>query len=260
MRDKLLAGDATRFAQRLTDLGWDALAEAGPLAAILHGSLATGEYVAGRSDVDLLLVVERPLSDAQAGALLEALRAVDQAGPPLDFRVVTSAVAASPTSSPPLELYFGRHPGEPDEIETHSPGEPDLVVEFWAARRNGRSLCGAEPCEVIGPVPDEWIVGYGLSLLDRWRALADDDANAELMVLTACRIWHFAAVGEIASKSAAAAWALIQVPTLAAIPAALRRRAGEAGVAITAAEVADVLAAARRAADVDALLPRTSRQ
>src|SRR5919204_460856 len=35
------------------------------VAAILHGSLTLGDFTPGRGDVDLLLVVERPLSDKQ---------------------------------------------------------------------------------------------------------------------------------------------------------------------------------------------------
>jgi hypothetical protein len=247
MRNGLIAEEAMAFAQRLADVERDVLAEAGPLAVILHGSLVTGDFVPGRSDVDLLFVVERALTDDQTGRLLDALRRANNRGLPLDLRVVTRAVAASPTMSPPMEFYLGRHPGEPDEIEIRSTGEPDLVVEFWVARRHGRSLSGREPHEIIGPVPDAWVLGYGLRLLDRWADLTDDDANAELMVLTACRIWRFAAVGEIASKSAAARWAFGQVPTLSAIPAALRRRAGEAGVTITKREVGDVLVTARSA-------------
>jgi len=257
MRNALIAEDAMAFAQRLADVEWDVLAEAGPLAVILHGSLVTGDFVPGRSDVDLLFVVEHALTDDQTGRLLDALREADHRGLPLDLRVVTRAAAASPTMSPPMEFYLGRHPGEPDEIEMRSTGEPDLVVEFWVARRHGRSLRGPEPREIIGPVPDTWVLGYGLRLLDRWGDLTDDDANAELMVLTACRIWRFAAVGEIASKSAAARWAFGQVPTLSAIPAALRRRAGEAGVTITDREVGDILATAKRA--TKARLSATSR-
>jgi hypothetical protein len=49
-------------------------------------------------------------------------------------------------------------------------------------------------------------------------------------------IWRYAAVGEIASKSAVARRAFGQVPTMAAIPAALRRHAGGAGVTITERE------------------------
>ena len=42
---------------------------------ILHGSLTLGDYVPGRSDVDLLVVVDAPLTDAQVAQLLALVRA-----------------------------------------------------------------------------------------------------------------------------------------------------------------------------------------
>ncbi|MEV4216685.1 nucleotidyltransferase domain-containing protein [Nonomuraea sp. NPDC049725] len=52
------------------------LAEVGPVVPLValwaHGSLARGDYQPGRSDLDLVAVVERPLTDAERGRL-EAL-------------------------------------------------------------------------------------------------------------------------------------------------------------------------------------------
>jgi hypothetical protein len=66
-------------------------------AVILHGSLTLDDYVPGRSDVDLLVVVEEPLSDAQLDALTEAVGG-NRPGAPgrVDLRVVTREVACSP--------------------------------------------------------------------------------------------------------------------------------------------------------------------
>ena len=40
---------------------------------ILHGSLTLDDYVPGCSDVDLLVVIDDPLSDARLAALTEAI-------------------------------------------------------------------------------------------------------------------------------------------------------------------------------------------
>jgi predicted nucleotidyltransferase len=40
---------------------------------ILHGSLTLGDYIPGRSDVDLLVVIDDPLTDAQLDALTAAV-------------------------------------------------------------------------------------------------------------------------------------------------------------------------------------------
>jgi hypothetical protein len=154
-----------------------------------------------------------------------------------------------------MELSFGRHEDEPDESEARASAEPDLVVELRMARSHGRSLAGAAPHDVIGPIPDEWITRYCTRLLERWEGLADDDRHADLMVLTACRIWCFAVTGNIESKASAGRWVFDRAPSLWAIPAALRRHAGERDTFIGEPRVRDVLAAAKRAVEASRTAP-----
>ena len=102
-------------------------------AVILHGSLTLGDYVPGRSDVDLLVVVDDPLTDAQVTALTQAVAALRPRAPGrVDLRVVTRQVAASPTPAPPMEAYIEITPDPSSDpyIERRHPGERDLVVEF----------------------------------------------------------------------------------------------------------------------------------
>jgi hypothetical protein len=74
---------------------------------ILHGSLTLDDYVPGCSDVDLLVVIDDPLSDARLAALTEAISSRRAEAPgPVDLRLVTRQVAASPTvgtAAPGLE-------------------------------------------------------------------------------------------------------------------------------------------------------------
>ena len=148
-----------------------------------------GSYTAARSDIDLLVVVDRPLGDDEL-ATLEKLVVSAAASVPggVDFRVVTRAEAASPTQAPAMELYVGLHPRGTPEIEQRVAGERDLVAEFSLVRAAGRSLIGDEPSTIVGAVPDEWVVAYGDEHLARWQRLTDDAEHAELMVLTSCRI------------------------------------------------------------------------
>jgi hypothetical protein len=129
-------------------------------AVILHGSLTIGDYLPGRSDVDLLAVVDGPLDDARLDALTGAV-----AGEPpparVDLRVVTRKLAAAPTPAPPMEAYLELTPGSGVQVERRHPGERDLVVEFSVCRAHGRSLVGAPPAELIGEVPPAWVVAVG---------------------------------------------------------------------------------------------------
>ena len=94
---------ALEFAEELARACAGALGET-VAGVILHGSLTLDDYLPGRSDVDLLVVVDHPLSDAQLAAMTEAMASRRAKAPgPVDLRLVTRQVAASPTpaGSPP---------------------------------------------------------------------------------------------------------------------------------------------------------------
>jgi predicted nucleotidyltransferase len=195
-----LAGAARAAALRVAEALARACAAAlgrAVAAVILHGSLTLDDYVPGHSDVDLLVVVDEPLGDAQVAALTEALASRRAEAPgPVDLRVVTLRVAASPTPTPPMEAYLRLTPTSGVRLEERRhAGERDLVVELSVCRAHGRSLLGGAPTELIGEVPDRWVVAAGDAQLADWQAIGDDPPYAELTVLTACRVWRFATEG-----------------------------------------------------------------
>jgi Domain of unknown function (DUF4111)/Nucleotidyltransferase domain len=237
---------ARRFAETLA--GSCATALGGAVAGvILHGSLTLGDYLPGRSDVDLLVVVDEPLSDARVAALTEAMASCRTKAPgPVDLRLATWQVAASPIPAPPLEAYLRLTSTSGVRLEERRhPGERDLVVELSVCRAHGRGLLGAAPAELIGEVPDRWVVAAGDAQLADWQAIGDDPPYAELTVLTACRVWRFAEEGRHASKAAAAQWALRRDPTLGVVGDALRQRHRDPAHRIDAAQVQRLLALVR---------------
>jgi hypothetical protein len=210
-----------RAAERLADLCADVIGD-GLRSVVLHGSLVVGGFRPGRSDLDLLLVVDEGLSDAQATALEAAVTTSDtENAVGIDLHVVTADVARAPTRNPALELHVGRYAGGVEV--TRRVHDPDLLTELSMARADGRALLGAAPSEVIEPVPASWVVDRNRSWLERWRRLTDDKKNAAFMVLTACRMWRFAVEGVHSSKVAAAAWALDRDPSLHAVRQALQQ-------------------------------------
>jgi len=189
-------------------------------AVLLHGSLATGGFRPGRSDMDLLVVVDDGLTGAQAASTEDAVRSADlgtAAG--IDLHVVTAAVARAPSREPELELHVGRHSGGVEVARRLR--DPDLLAELSMARGDGLALVGPPPDDVVGPVPPEWIVERGHHWLTRWLSLTDDTDNAAFMVLTACRMWRFALEHVHSSKPDAAAWALDRDPSLDVVRQAL---------------------------------------
>jgi hypothetical protein len=236
---KTEAGAALAFARRLAEIGSAVLGES-LLSVILHGSLTFDDYMPGQSDVDLLAIVEHPLTDSQVESLTGAVVAQRaQAPAPADLRFVTRTVAARPPEAPELDLYIRLESTAPPAVEVRCQ-EPDLLIELSISREHGRALLGAVPPRLIGTVPPALVLRVGDAQLARWQALTDDAPYAALMVLTACRVWRFSEERIHCSKSAAGSWALARDPSLRAVRDALRRRAGDP-VPVEPAEIARLL-------------------
>jgi len=220
----------------------DELARAcAPAAAgvILHGSLTLDDFVPGSSDVDLLVVLG-------GGRATEVVDVVAAAEAPccVDVRVVERDVAAVPTSSPPMAAYVRLDPRRPGVEVESSAGERDLVVELSVCRAHGRTLAGAAPTELVGPVPEEWVLDVGDAQLADWQAIGHAPPHAQLTVLTACRVWRFAVEHRHSSKTGAAEWALANEPALTVVRDALQQRA-DPSAAIDPDGVASLLAVVR---------------
>jgi hypothetical protein len=216
---------ALAAAERLTGLCADVIG-ATARSVILHGSLSAGGFRPGRSDIDLLAVVDGGLAEAQTTALERLARGADvgsAAG--VDLHVVTTEVAGAPNRAPALELHLGRYDSAPDglEVERRVAAAPDLSTELSMARADGRALVGAAPHEVIATIPADWVVDRGRHWLMTWRSLTDDTENAAFMVLTACRIWRFALENAHTSKTRAAQWALDRNPSLTVVRQAVQQ-------------------------------------
>ncbi|WP_432476395.1 aminoglycoside adenylyltransferase domain-containing protein [Nocardioides sp. GXQ0305] len=215
------------------------------VSAIVHGSLTQDDFRAGKSDLDLLLVVERALTRDQADGLITVVQSTDL-GPAagVDLLVVTRhAAAVRSAQAPARELLVGRWLSPDDEMEVERADEhaSDNWPELSEARANGRSLIGPEPQEVIGQVPPERVRANSLGHLRRWLGLIGDTRNAVFMVVTACRMWRFALMGDHVSKTAAARWALEHDPALTAVESALSALTTSQVVTIAPAEVESVL-------------------
>jgi predicted nucleotidyltransferase len=155
------------------------------VSVILHGSLALDDFVPRRSDIDLLLVVEHPLTDGQLAALRDVVEQLRSDAPArVDLRVVTRATASSPTRAPALEAAFVLRPGDGLDMATRVGEQTDLVIEFSVARAHGRSIVGDAPNDVIGSVPRRWLVEIGDRQVARWERLADDDRSFQ-----SCSCW-----------------------------------------------------------------------
>jgi hypothetical protein len=186
-----------------------AAASGGQLAGVyLHGSAVLGGFDARRSDVDVLVVCDGPMTPAQQSAVAEALseQRLPCPGRGLELSIVTLQVAQHPVAEPAFELHLTTAPEDTKVIDGHQGGgDPDLVLHFAVCRTAGRLIGpGLPAAEAFGPVAGDLVVARLAAEL-RWGA---EHAPGEYAVLNACRAWRFAADGALVSKIDGGRWAL----------------------------------------------------
>ena len=132
----------------------------GFVGAYLHGSLAAGGWFPPKSDVDLLVVVERALDPVARERL--ALTCVDVAAARptlgmLELTVVRAAAAGAGHFPMPLEFRFREEDVASILAGTADCTEPaaelELAVHVRALREAGVSLAGPAVEDVFAPVP-----------------------------------------------------------------------------------------------------------
>ncbi|MEV4110742.1 aminoglycoside adenylyltransferase domain-containing protein [Nonomuraea sp. NPDC049695] len=178
----------------------------------LHGSAVLGGFDARRSDIDVLVVCEHPMTADEQAAAAERLSDNRLPCPAhgLELSVVTLPAALHPKTQPPFELHVTTAPDDTKVVDGHGhEGDPDLVLHLAVCRQAGRLVGpGRSPAEVFAPVADELIIAQLVSEL-HWAA---EQAPGEYAVLNTCRAWRFATDGILVSKIDGGQWALHRVP------------------------------------------------
>ena len=182
----------------------------GVVAVILHGS-AVASGLRPESDLDLLVVVRRPLTAAQRGTLirglLEASRSRDRPALPrhLEVTLVVEDDVRPWRYPPRLEFQYGdwwRSAFEEGVDAPWTSPNPDLAIVLSAARSTGRALVGPRPADVLDPVPRADLDAALRAVVpDLLVDLVDDTRN---VLLTLARIVRTLETGAIEPKDAAA--------------------------------------------------------
>jgi hypothetical protein len=172
-------------------------------AAYLHGSAVLGGWLAGRSDVDVLLVAADGISSAAVTRMGEILceGARRCPGRELECSVVTVAQARQPAPPWPFVLHVAAGPGKPGRRFGQAAGQrgdPDLLMRYANSRSAGWSVYGPPPQDLIGVVSRRAILDYLARQLD-WGIEHAPEAYA---VLNACRALIYLTDDTIVSKIA----------------------------------------------------------
>jgi Domain of unknown function (DUF4111)/Nucleotidyltransferase domain len=242
--------DAFLFADRVRGAVEEVL---GPRAVgvYLGGSLALGDYAAGRSDIDIAVSAEGPLTPAEKEALVTELELVSRDCPTrgLELVIYTSAEAANPSWPPSFELNLNSGPRMPLHFSFDPGSEPShwFVIDLAILRERAVALVGPPAVETFGPVARSHVL-HALEDSLTWHL--ENETRSPSSVLNACRAWRYAEVEVWSSKGDAAGWVQARFGAVPIVEAALAARDAEelldqAPVRDFIARVTDAVAEAR---------------
>ncbi len=206
----------------------------------LHGSAVMGCFNEQKSDLDLILVVDRPLGDGVKLAFLAEFVRLNAEAPAKGFElsVVRRAVCTPFVYPTPYELHFSnayldRIKGEPERYIAEVVGcDRDLAAHFTIINHYGRVLYGAPIGEVFGAVPR---ADYIDSIrFDIEHAREDILQNPMYMTLNLCRVLAYLRQSLVLSKKAGGEWGLCALPAHchAIVAEALRCYTGDGAMTV----------------------------
>jgi predicted nucleotidyltransferase len=183
------------------------------LAVYLHGSAVSGG-LRPQSDVDLLVVTERPMTDAMRASLLAALMRTSGRYPaspdgprcvkPMVFLMSHLSAMAYPARSAFIYGEWLRDAFEAGEVP-RPVSEPEFTLVLAQARQEARVLVGPAAAELLPPIPDDHVRQAMRDVLPSLLAnLTGDERN---VLLALARMWRTATTGEFVTKDAAE-WAI----------------------------------------------------
>jgi streptomycin 3"-adenylyltransferase len=189
----------------------------------VHGSIAMGCFNPDSSDVDLLAVVQSPLSLATKQALGDVhIQLADTCPNPLEVSIVLQSVLEDFSYPAPFEFHYSREfldAFRAKTIDLTTPRtDPDLAAHFVIAKAHGIALLGEPAAQVFPDVPDaaylDAIAEDAAWSINNVLNGADDGLCRvpQYAVLNFCRVLAFIHESRVTSKRTGAEWALSNVP------------------------------------------------
>ncbi|MBV9622491.1 MAG: DUF4111 domain-containing protein [Acidobacteria bacterium] len=184
----------------------------------LSGSLAYGDFVPERSDIDLQAVVQNPLTEDELRSVEQLHKDVERRCPEWAGRIECSYVPLdlmrelTPPAKPRPWWGFGTFYAE-------APAGNEWIINHYILSKHGITLAGPDFNDLIPLIDiDSVRRASAEDLFQEWVPKVDDDvwlSNSHYqsyLVLNLCRILHTVIHGEPGSKKVAGEWAKATYP------------------------------------------------
>ena len=201
------------FARRSKELLGDNL-----VGVYLHGSLALGFFNPDKSDVDLIIVADHSLSDADKRKCMDMAVKFHAVGPAkgIEMSIVLREVCSPFVYPTPYELHFSAghlqwYRSDPDDYIRRMNGtDKDLAAHFTIINKRGKCLYGVPIEDVFAEVPRR---DYMDSI---WNDIAEAPENITedtmYLTLNLARVLAFKEEGLVLSKKEGGEWAIANLP------------------------------------------------
>ena len=185
----------------------------------LHGSLVMGCFNPQKSDIDLIIIVNEPLSNSIKRTYLEMVVEHSALGPKkgIEMSIVLKNVCKPFIYPTPFELHYSNghldwYKEDPEEYIREMNGtDKDLAAHFTIINKRGKCLYGAPIKEVFGEVPAS---NYMDSIYyDIENAKKEIVKYPMYLTLNLARVLAYKEEGLVLSKKEGAEWAIDKLPT-----------------------------------------------
>ena len=185
----------------------------------LHGSSVMGCFNPQKSDIDLIVVVDRPLPEPVKRAYMDMTVGYNAIAPAkgIEMSVVLKKFCRPFVYPTPYELHFstghlGWYRTDPDDYIRRMNGtDKDLAAHFTIINKRGRCLYGAPIEEVFAEVPGG---DYMDSIRYDVEGAADEITKYPMyLTLNLARVLAYKEEGLILSKKEGGEWALEHLPS-----------------------------------------------
>jgi len=184
----------------------------------LHGSAAMGCFNPEKSDIDLITVVDHPMSDDAKRAYMDMVIKANAMAPAKGIEMsIVLREACKPFVYPtPFELHFSvghleAYKADPDGYIQRMKGvDKDLAAHFTIINKRGQCLYGAPIREVFAEVPHR---DYMDSIWCDVSDAADEITQYPMyLILNLARVLAYKEDGLILSKKEGGEWAINHLP------------------------------------------------